>query len=78
MATASLSDLMKGHPEHRAEARQDLQFFNTQKLGDHEAEIEKIKNVFLFILRDIKKDLDSGDSREKPLLPLCSRLCRKP
>ncbi|WP_368241826.1 helix-turn-helix domain-containing protein [Intestinimonas butyriciproducens] len=61
MATASLSDLMKEHPEHRAEARQDLQFLNAQKLGEHEAEIEKIKNVFLAILRDIKKDMDSGE-----------------
>ena len=61
MATASLSDLMKEHPEHRAEARQDLQFLNAQKMGDHEAEIEKIKNVFLAILRDIKKDMDSGE-----------------
>lgn len=34
---------------------------NAQKLGDHEAEIEKIKNVFLAILRDIKKDMDSGE-----------------
>ena len=59
MATASLSDLMKGHPEHRAEAKQDLQFLNAQKLGEHEAELEKIKNVFLAILRDIKKDMDS-------------------
>ncbi len=61
MATASLSDLLKEHPEHRAEARQDLQFLNAQKLGDHEAEIEKIKNVFLAILRDIKKDMDNGE-----------------
>ena len=61
MATASLSDLMKGHPEHRAEAKQDLQFLNAQKLGEHEAELEKIKNVFLTILRDIKKDMDSGE-----------------
>ena len=61
MATASLSDLMKEHPEHRAEAKQDLQFLNAQKLGDHEAEIEKIKNVFLAILRDIKKDMDNGE-----------------
>ena len=58
---ASLSDLMKEHPEHRAEARQDLQFVNTQKMGEHEAEIEKIKNIFLAILRDIKKDMDSGE-----------------
>lgn len=43
LATASLSDLMKGHPEHRAEARQDLHLLNAQKMGEHEAEIEKIK-----------------------------------
>ena len=61
MATASLSDLMKEHPEHRAEAKQDLQFLNAQKLGEYEAELEKIKNVFLAILRDIKKDMDSGE-----------------
>lgn len=63
IATASLSYLMKGHPEHRAEAKQDLQLLNAQKMGEHEAEIEKIKNVFLAILRDIKKDIDNG---EKP------------
>mgnify|MGYP003295396530 CR=1 FL=1 len=43
MATASLSDLMKGRPEYRAEARQDMQFMNAQKMGKHEAEIEKIR-----------------------------------
>ena len=31
IATASLSDLMKEHPEHRAEAKQDLQLLNAQK-----------------------------------------------
>ena len=61
LATASLSDLMKDQPEHRAEVRQDLQLLNAQKMGKHEAEIEKIKNVFLAILRDIKKDMDSGE-----------------
>ena len=61
MATASLSDLMKENPEHRAEAKQDLQLLNAQKMGEHEAEIEKIKNVFLAILRDIKKDIDNGE-----------------
>ena len=60
MATASLSDLMKEHPEYRAEAKPDLQLLNAQKMGEHEAEIEKIKNVFLTILRDVKKDMDSG------------------
>ena len=65
LATASLSDLMKEHPQHRAEARQDLQFLNAQKMGEHEAEIEKIKNVFLAILRDIKKDMESGEQPGK-------------
>ena len=34
---------------------------NAQKMGEHEAEIEKNQNVFLAILRDIKKDIDNGE-----------------
>ena len=65
MATASLSDFVKEHPDKRAEVREDLQFMSAQKLGEHEAEMEKIKSVFLAILRDIKKDIDSGKQPEK-------------
>ena len=65
MATASLSDFVKDHPDKRAEVREDLQFMSAQKLGEHEAEIEKIKSIFLSILRDIKKDIDSGKQPEK-------------
>ena len=61
IATASLYDLMKEHPEHRKEARQDLQLLNAQKMGEHEAEIENFKSVFLAILRDIKKDMENGE-----------------
>ncbi len=61
MTTASLTDLMKERLENRVETRQGLQFLNAQKLGDHEAEIEKIKSVFLSILRNIKKDIDSDE-----------------
>lgn len=39
----------------------DLQFLSAQKMGENEAEIEKNKNVFLSILRNIKKDIDNGD-----------------
>ena len=60
MATASLSDFMKEHPEHRGEARKDARFINAQKVGAHEADIEKIKNLFISILRDIKADIDNG------------------
>ena len=65
MATASLSEFVKEHPDKRAEVREDLQFMSAQKLGKHEAEIEKIKSIFLSILRDIKKDIDSGKQPEK-------------
>lgn len=65
MATASLSDFVKEHPDKRAEVREDLQFMSAQKLGEHEAEMEKIKSIFLTILRDIKKDIDSGKQPEK-------------
>lgn len=64
MAMASLSDLMKDRPEYRAEARQDMQFMNAQKLGEHETEIEKI---IMSILRDIKGDIDSGELPEEPV-----------
>lgn len=64
LATASISDFMKNNPEHRSEARQDMQFLSAQKIGEHEAEMEKIKNVFLAILRDIKSDMDSGKPPE--------------
>lgn len=60
-ATAPLSDIIKKRPENQTEARHDMQFLNAQKLGVHEAEIEKIKSVFLAILRDIKKDIDNGE-----------------
>ena len=49
-ATTPLSDPIKEHPENRAETRQGLQFLNAQKLGDHEAEIEKIKSVLFWQL----------------------------
>ncbi|MEL1097867.1 hypothetical protein AADW29_09255, partial [Campylobacter coli] len=42
-------------------SKDTYQLLNAQKMGEHEAEIEKIKNVFLAILRDIKKDIDNGE-----------------
>ena len=52
MAVMSLVDFKKD----------DINLLKSQKLGDHEAEIEKIKSHFLMILRDIKKDMESGES----------------
>ena len=87
MATASLSDLIKEHPEHRTEAKQDLQFLNAQKLGEHEAELEKI-NVLIGLMQlgtrcsdgscEAAEDLISGFSAieaEAELVQIGLKLC---
>ena len=38
--------------------REDVMLFRTQKFAPHEADFERIKNIFLSILKDIKKDMD--------------------
>ena len=58
MATATLGDFAKANPEHKAEVQNDVRFLKSQKLGDNEAEIEKIKSTFMAILKDIKKDIE--------------------
>ena len=60
MATSAMGDFVKDNPEHKPEVQADAKFLKSQKLADHEAEIEKIKSTFLAILRDIKKDLEDG------------------
>ena len=57
LVTTSLSEYAQQHPEHKSEVKQDIRFMNAQKLGEHEAEMERIKNIFLSILREIKSDI---------------------
>ena len=53
--TATLGDFAKENPEHKDEILPDVRLLKSQKLGEHDAEIEKIKSTFLAILKDIKK-----------------------
>ena len=62
METSTLADFMKDSPEHKSEVQQDIRLLKSQKLGDHEAELDKIKNTFMAILKDIHKNID----RETP------------
>lgn len=62
MATSTLADFMKDNPKHKSEVQQDIRLLKSQKLGDHEAELDKIKNTFVAILKDIQKNID----REPP------------
>lgn len=63
MATMSLSEIMQQNPAQKTEAKHDIRLLNAQKFGEHEAEIERMKNIFVSILRDIKRDIDT---QQKP------------
>lgn len=58
MATSTLVDFMKDNPEHKSEVQQDIRLLKSQKLGDHEAELDKIRDTFVAILKDIQKNID--------------------
>lgn len=51
-----------GHPAKQKEVQRDMRYLSAHKLCTHEAEMEKIKNLFMKILRDVKK----MDHRELP------------
>lgn len=47
--------------------REDVMLFRAQKFAPHEADFERIKNIFLSILRDIKKDMDEKEPTSPPV-----------
>lgn len=60
-AVDQLTDLMNAEPAKRKEIIKDEQFLNWRKLGSNEADIEKIKNQFVSILRDIKSSIQNKE-----------------
>ena len=60
-AVDQLTDLMNAEPAKRKEIIKDKLFLNWQKLGANEADIEKIKNQFVSILRDIKSSMQNKE-----------------
>ena len=56
LATASLKDFMKEHPENRMEISHDIRQLNAEKIGGDEADLNKLRNIFMNILKDIKAD----------------------
>lgn len=69
LAMSALEDFRKEQPEHSEEIHQDRVFINSQKLGKGEAELEQIKNTFISILKDIRKDMEE----QKPTTPVVAR-----
>ncbi|MCD7920687.1 MAG: helix-turn-helix domain-containing protein [Clostridiales bacterium] len=62
LATEPLAALKSTPTANRAEVVKGLNFLRSSKMGANEADIEKIKNLFLSILRDIKKDFPNDPS----------------
>lgn len=57
MATTSLAEYMQQNSAQKEEVKHDIRLLNVQKFGEHEAEIERMKTIFISILRDIKGDI---------------------
>ncbi len=60
LATDPLAELMSTDPSKRTEIIKDLTFLNSQKIQSNEADIEKIKNGLMKIIRDVKTDMEAG------------------
>lgn len=64
LATATLDDFRQENPQHKGEVGQDIRLLKSQKLGEHEADMEKIKSTFLMILKDVKQQIIEGKGAE--------------
>lgn len=56
-ATEPLVELMSAEPFKRAEIIKDMSFLNSTKIQNNEADVEKIKNILMKIIREIKEDV---------------------
>ena len=57
LATDPLAELMSADPSKRTEMIKDLSFLNSSKIQSNEADIEKIKNILMKIIRDVKENM---------------------
>lgn len=70
MVAASLDDLRKEQPEKSADIRSGQRLIRAEKFSKHEIDVERVKNTFMSILRDIKKELADGGEPVTNTAPL--------
>lgn len=58
IGTADIKDFIREHPEQKIEGQHDVRKLNAEKVTGTEADLEKIKSIFLSMLKDIKKEYD--------------------
>ncbi|MGO5444171.1 helix-turn-helix domain-containing protein [Faecalimonas sp. LCP19S3_D12] len=63
-ATEPLVELMSAEPSKRAEIIKDMSFLNSTKIQNNEADVEKIKNILMKIIREIKEDVTAQQPTE--------------
>ena len=55
LATADISEYTKAHPAQAGEGRKDIRHLNAEKVTGTEADLEKLKSLFLRIMKDVKE-----------------------
>ena len=58
IGTADIKDFIREHPEQKIEGQHDVRRLSAEKVTGAEADLEKIKSIFLSMLKDIKKEYD--------------------
>lgn len=68
-ALSMLTDYLKATPEQTPEIREDEAYIRSQKAAPNEAELEQIRNTFMAILRDVRKNVE----QQEPTTPKLTR-----
>lgn len=58
LGTANIKDFIETRPELKIEGNHDIRKLNAEKITGTDADYEKIKSIFLSMLKDIKKKMD--------------------
>lgn len=55
LATANISEYVKAHSAQAGVGRKDIRHLNAEKVTGTEADLEKLKSLFLRIMKDVKE-----------------------
>lgn len=61
LGTANIKDFIEAHSEHKVEGNHDIRKLNAEKITGTDADYEKIKSIFLSMLKDIKKSMEKPE-----------------
>ncbi len=61
LATEPMAELISSNPANKSEIIRTRNFLNSQKIAPSEADIDKIKNMLLRIIVDIKKSMETKE-----------------